>query len=422
MGLDSMAKSISPEQAVSTSKVSRAEQYTYIFICGFALFSNVSLAIGNIFLALAALSLVYKLILDRNGIKDIFVLDRGLIYTFLAVWLTSFISTIHSVIEPPYGVVSPAPMTDIVRFLEYFVYRPLPAIIILCTIREKNKLKIIAACWLASLIINGGFAIHDWVMHFNREYWRFGGKITTMAQASSLTYAIPIALIWFLKKQGRYKLLPGVIFLYLSLLFLINGTRGAWLAMLIVLLAAGFLAVKQKLRFLIAIALCGILSFNLVQSVPQLSNRTATIADNNFQSNSERLLVWDSAIKIVKDYPVFGIGFNDFGDAYRTIYISPLAKEPELAHAHNNILHVAAENGLVGLLALLSFFLYYLYFSLAKFIKTKHLSYLVFFTIFSGVMLHGMTEYTFGTSVTMKCFYLGLAMCLAWARLDSECH
>ena len=67
-----------------------------------------------------------------------------------------------------------------------------------------------------------------------------------------------------------------------------------------------------------------------------------------------RLRLWDSALAMVRDHPILGIGLDNFLYLYQQRYIDPSAlAEANLSHPHNLILHFWLQLGLLGLVAAL---------------------------------------------------------------------
>ena len=63
-----------------------------------------------------------------------------------------------------------------------------------------------------------------------------------------------------------------------------------------------------------------------------------------------RVALWKSAIQMIRDHPLFGVGPDNFLYAYRGRYLLPEAwQESALSHPHNVILDFAARLGLIGL-------------------------------------------------------------------------
>jgi O-antigen ligase len=65
-----------------------------------------------------------------------------------------------------------------------------------------------------------------------------------------------------------------------------------------------------------------------------------------------RLRLWQSALEMVRDHPLWGIGLDQFLYLYPT-YMHPDAwREPNLSHPHNLLLDFWLRLGLLGLVAL----------------------------------------------------------------------
>ena len=145
---------------------------------------------------------------------------------------------------------------------------------------------------------------------------------------------------------------------------------------------------------------------------------SSMVSNMRAQSNNERMLVWTSAFQMFKDNPIFGIGYGQYKNAYQNKYISPDAKEKGLEHAHNNVLQMLATCGIVGAAAFLLLWGYLTYFSLRRWFKDKKFEWLLFFCVLWGLMLHGMTEFNFETSVPSKIFWYSLGLCIAYSRIE----
>lgn len=71
-------------------------------------------------------------------------------------------------------------------------------------------------------------------------------------------------------------------------------------------------------------------------------------------SVSSRLLIWESALAVIRDYPLTGAGLNAFrAPAVRERYPVEGYEVRVLPHAHNELLQVGADMGLPGIAALL---------------------------------------------------------------------
>ncbi len=164
----------------------------------------------------------------------------------------------------------------------------------------------------------------------------------------ALAFALAFAL-YPLDKRRRVAaialsgLLAGVIVLTQSAGALFIGIPAAALTLL--LLAYG----RRALRPIAAAAAAGAGLFALLMSSERFS-RILTGEGTAFV----RLRVWESALEMLRDHPLTGIGLDQFLYLYRGRYVRPDAwQEPNLSHPHQIALDFWLRLGLPGLLLLI---------------------------------------------------------------------
>lgn len=303
------------------------------------------------------------------------------------------------------------------KVVDYYGYHMLPLYAVLLMVREKERLLSIALCVAASFAINGVAILYEGIVQQN---YRADGFAEPMTTAGFLSMIVPALILLCMagKVTQRYRLFLGVLTVLGIVSLLLNGTRGAWIAVAVSCTVVGFMAVQRKKRFFLGMLVAVFVFGGIFSFSPILSGRLATIGDMQFQSNSERLLLWKSAFHMFEDHPVMGVGLSRFREEYQGGYILPEAKEPYLDHAHNNIMHMLAECGIIGVLALLVFWLTWFSYGVASWRKMRSVAALVFLVVFLGSFLQGLTEYNLGRSFVMKVYWLLLALCLQWLRLE----
>lgn len=85
------------------------------------------------------------------------------------------------------------------------------------------------------------------------------------------------------------------------------------------------------------------------------SARFARLLQFDEGTNFYRLRVWESAVNILRDHPITGLGLDQFLYAFRGTYILPDAwQEPDLSHPHNLILDVWVRLGVLGVIWLIT--------------------------------------------------------------------
>ena len=77
--------------------------------------------------------------------------------------------------------------------------------------------------------------------------------------------------------------------------------------------------------------------------------RFGGVLDFSSGTNFRRIRVWQSGINVIADYPLTGLGLDQFLYAFRSKYILPDAwQEPDLSHPHNFLLDVWTRLGVLG--------------------------------------------------------------------------
>ncbi|NDJ60155.1 MAG: hypothetical protein GYB67_03470, partial [Chloroflexi bacterium] len=109
------------------------------------------------------------------------------------------------------------------------------------------------------------------------------------------------------------------------------------------------LLVWRRRALLPLIGLAGVGAVALIIALQ--SARFARLLDFSQGTNFFRLRVWQSAINVIRDHPVTGLGLDQFLYAFQGHYILPDAwQEPTLSHPHNVILDFWVRLGILGVI------------------------------------------------------------------------
>ncbi|MCL4459351.1 MAG: O-antigen ligase family protein [Chloroflexi bacterium] len=147
---------------------------------------------------------------------------------------------------------------------------------------------------------------------------------------------------------GRRRLLYTLATVVMLLCLVLTFSLGAWLAVLVAAIFIAFV-VKGKRAVLpvgmgvaaVALGLLPLAQVERIRSHLQLGEGTTFL----------RLQLWQAAVNMVKDHPLFGIGLDNFLYRYREHYRLPEAwQEPNISHPHNLILDYWLRLGLPGLI------------------------------------------------------------------------
>ncbi|MDP3046995.1 MAG: O-antigen ligase family protein, partial [Chloroflexota bacterium] len=137
----------------------------------------------------------------------------------------------------------------------------------------------------------------------------------------------------------------GVVAL-LGLATLLTFSVGAWAAV-----ASGCVLVILRQVRRTALALAGAALALALLAMPLLgTERVASHFDlQSATTSAVRLSVWQSAVEMIADHPVRGVGLDGFLELYRTSYSRPEAwREPDLSHPHNILLESWLSLGILG--------------------------------------------------------------------------
>ncbi|HAL62451.1 MAG TPA: hypothetical protein DCP08_08610 [Chloroflexi bacterium] len=138
--------------------------------------------------------------------------------------------------------------------------------------------------------------------------------------------------------------LPMVACLFLTF------SRGAWL--LGVPVAALFLGLMRGRRAFLA-ALGGVGAAILALLPLAGLERLTSLLSLQEGTTQRRLALWKSALQMICDHPLFGVGLDNFLYQYPRYMLPEAWQEPDLSHPHNLILDWWTRLGVLGVVALI---------------------------------------------------------------------
>lgn len=377
------------------------------------LFSSASIAGVNIALGLASVFVlwgVYKKEINWQA------LDKNIALACMMFLLTVLVS----------GIGAQQPWAAVERTVNYF-FRMLPFFFVSLLCKEPKQLWTLLGAGAFSLLVADGYALWQGI-HGNLRAPAFHSH--PMMLAGFLVQWIPVltlvvAINWEkqlpLKNYWRW----GIALIWgLSLTALVvNGTRGAWLTVFFLLMVLGVTLLRKSKRVLAVGVVVLVLLIGAAGQHSGLQERVSTLGDASFQSNSERLLMWQSAWNMFLDHPLLGVGAQNYEYQYQNHYISPLAKERGQMHAHSNVFQLLAEQGIVGFSSFCVLFGVILRRSWDGIRRNSFWGYMLFF-ITIGLLLQGLTEFNFGNAAVIRLYWLlaGVAATgMHWERKRKVC-
>lgn len=304
--------------------------------------------------------------------------------------------------------------------IEWVIYNHYMFIFLLVgvMIREEKFLTGILIALGLSLVIDDVYIFYQAAQGVDRPTAFLHGSF--MQSAMLYLILLPTFLIMTLKADENFgaKIFYGLIFLVSLAAFIMINTRGAWLALAIVLAFIIVYRLRSPKKILAAAVICAVLGGMFLIASPKTFNRLTTLFNpTSEQSVSERFLMWRSAANAIGDNPLMGVGFGNYEAEYQNKYILAEAKERFQGHTHNVYLQFWAETGLPGLILFCGLFGYILYWSWRR---AKNFYGLIIFSATLALMLFGLTDYTIASFSAMRVYWLVFGICIVGLRLTER--
>ncbi|MEW6227525.1 MAG: O-antigen ligase family protein, partial [Bacillota bacterium] len=165
------------------------------------------------------------------------------------------------------------------------------------------------------------------------------------AAGTVLAAAVLVALgcLKTTKRSERVMLTAAIPILVAALIA--TQSRGAFVALVAGLAVFGL---RSKRRLVLGLIPLTVLLAVFIQVYPPVASRYASILSP--MANKDRLEIWRTALLMIRDHPVLGIGVNNFEDVYLH-YPHPDVFNGSQPFAHNVFLEIGAAAGIPGLLA-----------------------------------------------------------------------
>ena len=165
---------------------------------------------------------------------------------------------------------------------------------------------------------------------------------------------IPFALAFALiHVDKRRRIFYALVLIPMGIaLLLTQSVGGIFIGVPLSVAAVLLLSLRRRAR---VVVLGFIVALIIGFAVSLQSERFARVLDFSSGTNFYRVRAWLSAINIIHDHPVTGLGLDQFLYAFRGKYILPDAwQEPNLSHPHNILLDFWVRLGIAGVLLLIT--------------------------------------------------------------------
>jgi O-antigen ligase len=257
---------------------------------------------------------------------------------------------------------SPTPVRSIVSVREDWLFLAVPIGIYLMQNERYRRLLIrgfavgvgVISIYAIVQFFTGLDPFHDYPVYSAGDFGyrargNFGGRLTF---ANYYGTAGVLLLAWGLGGSGILNPKWRRIFIITGILALVGTvlsfSRGPVIAMMITLILMGVwrgrrTAAVTVVGLLAAIVLAWLTLPGLVDRFDQVRQR-----ELNTEYEGSRLFIWNNSLKVIRDHPVFGVGISNFRQEYTTHLRPDIGDERKHAHAHNDVLSIAANNGIPG--------------------------------------------------------------------------
>ena len=316
------------------------------------------------------------------------------------------------------------PWAAVERAVNYF-FRMLPFFFVPLLCKEAKQLWILLGVAAFSLLVADSYALWQGLQGnlrapaFHSHPMMLAGFLVQWIPVLALVTAADWGKELSLKNYWRWGL--GGLWLLSLAALVVNGTRGAWLTVLFLLLVLGATLLRKHKKALAVGFVVLVLLLGLAGQHRGLQERVHTLGDASFQSNSERVLMWQSAWQMFLDHPLLGVGAQNYEYQYQNHYISPLAQERGQMHAHSNVFQMLAEQGIIGFGAFALLFGAILRRGWQGMRRGMFWGYLLVVATV-GILLQGLTEFNFGNAAVIRLYWLFAGIAMAGLKLSGENH
>lgn len=447
-------------------------KWLFVFLCLFSGVSFISIAGANILLGLSTLLFLILLFLN----KSINVIDDGKKYLkIIAVLACTLLVS---------ALCSGNFVQGLKTWADFFVWRLMPFVIVLSVFVVKEKVNKILTSVICGFTIASLYVIYKgiFVYHCNISYGGASGFVGhPMAFAGMSCILLPILYVFIIKENlnNYLRLFYSIAFIIGCIASFFNATRGAWIALAIVLLVESVVIAFKNKRIILLLVSIVIVSTAILVENQSFVKRASSICDLKSASVASRLIMWDTALTMFQKQPLLGVGLGRYKFVYQDEYMKPQLEEKrdamrnlpgfdkldsseqeliltsqaniweikglkklkqvdrrkirseyeklampnllvKLGHAHSNIFQILAENGLIGFWGYVFAFGFILWKNIKNYLMNKNTYALMIVGSTTALMLQGLTEYNFGNSSVMKIYWLVLACLIVLIKVYNE--
>ncbi len=248
-----------------------------------------------------------------------------------------------------------------------------------------------AGIWQA---VKWGVTIDNRIKGFTSHWLTYSGLL--------MLVFVYFGIVLLEKRRTANSLLLTTALIFCASAIFISLTRSVWVAIFCSLMF--YLLICRKKFFLIFLLLTGVL---LLIAPKNIQKRVISIVNPADPSNSDRLRIYYSGFKIIRDFPLLGVGSDNIPEiikAKSALYKHPAADHVEM-HLHNTYLQLFAERGIFAFCS----WMLAMFFLLKKswLLQKENIYFRALFFTLTAFLIQAFFEYNFGDSeMKFLLFYL----------------
>jgi O-antigen ligase len=298
-------------------------------------------------------------------------------------------------------------ISDIGMKLSFFL---LPILVLLAkinlTVKQIQQLFIFGL--IVSLFLCYSSAIFKSIYYPEDNHWgyffesEFSSFMHRSYFATYLSIGSVICFVEFFNFKKR--LVHGILFFLFSFSLLLTMSKaGVIVYLLSMLILISWLILKKRMFVIAGLSIVGIISIIAIMSTSNSGvnqrfnemvktlNGVKTVNNPSTESNTARIIMWSTSVKVLKENFPFGTGTGDVKDELikKNISLNNLGVAESKLNAHNQFLNTGVQLGVLGIIALLGIFLTQFFRALV--LKDVQL-FLVSLTFFLSFMVESFLE------------------------------
>lgn len=372
-------------------------EYGIWFLTLSIIVQRLSVAVGNGLFCIAIACLLLDLYKTRGAAV------KNLQKKYWLPFVIFAICVLPSVIFSPFHSIS------IKWFFNNAVYRPLAFFIIMLLTKDTEILnktfKWIVLCFNLECLLSIGYAFTG----YDNRAAGLGGSSLAFASCICMFLAIYIVQAFEADFAIKNRVYAMINILISGLAVIATGSRGGWVTFAIILFVMSMRYVLTDWRKAVGL----ILFVGMIGSAVCLNNwmynRLVSIGNANESSRVARIVIYQRGIEMWQDHPIKGIGAGSWKKIYPTQYYKIQDNVFPLPHAHNNVIHMAAETGALGFIGYIVLMGTFFFDNLIKLWKKFNPYRFIIVGIILSFNCYGLIEYNFGLTFVMRTFWYFMA-------------